>query len=214
MVYAHPFLRLVAIGSLYDTDTFSFSMALRRTIAAEPAPVVVPSGIITAFSVFWNHASVLISQHAVLETLKLNEIGPDGKYVNDDTVLYDYDPPVPGNSGANTVPQVSLAISLGTDAARGRAHAGRFYLPLPATEPDATGMMPANRVALYMAAAKELIEDINDSITGFRVAVTSNLGAGVERDVTNIRVGRVFDTIRSRRNAFDEAYQSADISLT
>lgn len=212
MAYKAPFLRLVVLGTLYDTDVFSFSLSLRRTVVGPPPPDEVPEGIIDAVHAFWVSTANLISQHAVLQTLKLNEIGVDGKYTQDSTVLYDFDPPVQGSAGGNPAPQISLAISTATANARGRAHAGRFYLPAPATDPDATGMLPASRVAIYMSEAKVMLDAINAGISTHQLAVVSNLGAGYEHDITGIRVGRVLDTIRSRRSAFDEAYQSTDLA--
>lgn len=218
MAYADRFLRLVASGTLHNgIEQFSFSFAfIKRTAGSTPAvPTEVPPAIVTAFNTYWGTTG-LISNAAALRSLKLNEIGTDGKYANDDTVEYEYPGTAPtGPSLPNFPPQVSLAVSLRTDAARGRAHAGRFYLPSPSIGlQSSTGTISAASQATVSNATKALLESCNAALVGWRVGVVSKIGSGTERPVTKIAVGAALDTIRSRRTDIPESYVERDIVVT
>lgn len=208
MTYKQNFLRLVVQGTLYNQERFAFSMALIANEGAglPPAPTAVPQGTIDAVRTFWTGPGERISEGARLTTIKINEIGVDGKYVNDETVLYDFNPTVAGTSGTHHPPQVALAVTLGTDVNRGRAKSGRFYLPAPGQPAAIDGLLELSQQMAYANAAAAMLSGIEDSLVGWQPGVTSNLGNGEQRVVTNLRVGRVFDTIRTRRNALNEDY--------
>nr|CRY96819.1 hypothetical protein [uncultured prokaryote] len=223
MAYSEPFLRLVAIGSIYGAEEFSFSMSLVSNVDGAQAPDEVPQGVIDAFTAFWatvDSGAGLISSDARLETLKLNEIGTNGRYTSQTTVLYDYPSPIAGASGLTPPAQVALAISLVTPIRRGRAARGRFYLPLPGfpvlgsgggvTTPGA--FSAGHQVAAANAAAA-LLNDINDAVDGYAVGVTSDIGLGTQQIVTDVRVGQIYDTIRSRRNKLPENYYTSPIPI-
>lgn len=210
MAYADKFLRLVASGSLHSgTETFSFSFAfMRRTPGSTPAvPTEVPPAIVTAFQTYWGVNGVISSQ-ALLRSIKLNEIGTDGRYVNDDTVEHEFTgTPPAGPSLPNYPPQIALAVSLRTDAARGRAHAGRFYIPSPsAAMQTGTGTISGSAQSTVSQASKELLDACNAALVGWRVAVVSKVGSGAQRPVLEVAVGAALDTIRSRRTDLAEAY--------
>lgn len=206
MAYPLEFLRLVAIGTIYASETFSFSMSLIHAGGPTPsAPDEVPEEIVDAFAEYFATTG-LISSQARLTTLKLNLIGTNGRYVGDETVLYDYDPYVAGQVGQFVAPQVAYAVTLRTAKARGRAHAGRFYLPMPALNLDATGQISDLELQPVVVPTRDLVESINAALVPWRVGVTSNLGAGAQEPVTHLAFGRVLDTIRSRRTSIAEDY--------
>lgn len=207
MTYLRPFLRLVAIGRLFGVEDFSFSMALAPT-AVSPGnpPSEVPTALVTAFQDFWGSAP--ISNSARLVTLKLNEIGTNGRYTGDETVLYDFaaGAGLPGTAPTQVWAQLAYCVSLETDAARGRAHAGRFYLPMVSKNPTTNGAMSQGDVEAIRDVTDDLLDAINAAVPGYQLAITSDLGSGTERYVTNARYGRVMDTIRSRREKIPEDY--------
>ena len=212
MSYAQPFLRLVCLGQLCTTEAFSYSMSLVSAPGSTPnAPEEVPPEIISAFATF--HATTgLMSQNALMTTLKLNLLGTDGKYVNPETVLYEYPTPVAGGAGGGPAPQIAYAVSLATDAQRGRASRGRFYLPVPVATVGPTGQISTTAQTSISVAATNLLQDINDALVPWRLGVVSNLGAGAQRYVTGARYGRVLDTIRSRRTSIAEEYTDTVIT--
>ena len=207
MAFKQNFLRLVVSGTLYNDEQFSWSLAFIQGAGGnEPAPDEVPAGVVSAIQTFWRWPS-LISKFAQIDTIKLNEIGLDGRYVNPETVLEEI---VGGIVGvADSViypPQVAIVVSLDTAIRRGRAHAGRFYLPLPGPVLSASGVLAAAEQEKYVDAATTMIEGLNNALQPWQVGVVSDIGPGAQQRVTHVRVGRVFDTMRSRRRSLDEAY--------
>jgi hypothetical protein len=223
MAYVTEFLRFVVIGSLYGIDKFSFSMSLIPDIDNETPPTTVPQALIDATSTFWTtnlSGQAVTCKDAKIETLKLNEIGVDGKYTHDNTVLYDYPTPLSGIAGIQPAPQVALAVTLGTPIKRGRAAHGRFYVPIPGVtllaSPVVTGVagtMDNGTQTSYANAAATYVNAINQAVPGYRVGVVSDVGVGTYQPVTHVRVGRVLDTIRSRRNKFPEQHYTSSIPI-
>lgn len=210
MTYTENHLLLSLSGTVYGTDIFNFGLRFSHdTLAPAPEPpVTVPVDVVTACTTYFQHAG-MVSNQAHLTLIKLNEIGVDGRYVEDVTVLHEIDPYVAGASSSHQPPQVSLAVSTTTAVTRGRAHAGRWYLPLPGYLPDTDGRLASAASQDAADAAATFVGDLNDALTGWKAAVMSPLGA--THRITGIRVGRVLDTLRSRRSAFVEDYQIASV---
>lgn len=211
MTYKQPFLRLVVQGQIYAAETFSWSIAFGTGISvAPPPPTTMPVGIISAITTF--HAgSGMVSKYAKLDRIKLNQIGIDGRYTQDVTLEHEFNPVIEGASTLIVPPQVALAFTLDTSVRRGRASHGRFYLPMPgiAAEP-ATGALAASTTNAYATQARTMLNAIVVALgLPYRPVVTSKLGLGEERNVTGIRVGRVLDTIRSRRTSLPEDYATS-----
>lgn len=116
-----------------------------------------------------------------------------------------------GGSATDPLPsQDALVVSWRTPLA-GRKFRGRTYLAGWATaalETDNPTIDPAN-VTLVGNAARALITGLG---ADFRpLAVWSRIeppAGGLVTVINNVRVGRVFDTQRRRRNKFNEAYVS------
>lgn len=126
------------------------------------------------------------------------------------------DEPKGGGSGQAFPPQIALCVT--TEAPnRGPARFGRYYLPLPAvslesdlriSEARATQILGAQRtflLALRDAYGTPAAPDVID-LPPVNVSTLGGGGAGSQQNITRVRVGRVLDTIRRRRNAMDEAY--------
>jgi hypothetical protein len=219
MTYAKPFLRLVLIGNLYGIDEFSCSLSMIQNNDSATPPTDIPAALVTACTSFWTTSFSgvgMISADAPLETIKLNEIGLDGKYTQAKTVFYDYPVAVKGVSSWSPPAQVAFAVSLDTPIKRGRAARGRFYLPLPGGQVDPTGATtgyPGCFTGQYQAgvanAAAQFLNEVNAAVPGYAVGVTSDIGTGTYQVVTKVRAGRVPDTIRSRRNKMVEAYYTS-----
>lgn len=211
MTYPHPFLRLVVSGSLYDTETFAWSLAFIQNTTTPTAPAEVPPALISALTTFWQQSGG-ISAFAKIRSVKLNLIGEDGRYANQQTVEYEPDPPIGGSAQVTIAPQLALVVSLGTAFRRGRAHAGRFYLPLPGTGLGTDGRLPANFTGTLAQTSRVMLDEFNTALgPDWRVGVVSDLGTGNAHRVTHVRVGRVLDTLRSRRSSLNEEYSQSDL---
>ena len=210
MPYSQPFLRVVFSGTLYFTEEFSFGLSLVRIApGTDDPPTVVPQGIIDAVTDLW--ADQVICGAAALTTIKVNEIGTNGRYTQDETVEYEFDPPIAGGSSSvYTPPQIAYCVSLATASRRGPAHAGRFYLPVPSRPIGNSGMLSDTERARYQTAVDTFLGEVYQSVIGYGIGVVSKIGAGAQRRVTHARYGRVLDTIRSRRESLDESYTDGE----
>lgn len=163
-----------------------------------------------------------ISHHATLEWVKFALVGTDGKYVVADdgsyvlNETYDFDPLI-GYLNVSVAPQLSVALTMETAVRRGAGRYGRIYPPLTG-EPSNDGY--DNNHGMRATAFASLLNSINNSMDGPltddsvnpRVIVASSVREGRNAIVTNVKVGRVIDTQRSRRNALVEDHANASVT--
>lgn len=222
MVYARKFHKLVLIGK-QGPDIWNFTMNIAPTdsedLSDDGGQLI--DEMVTLFSGWFpspaSGIGVGFFSSVSLTSIKLNAIGPDGKYVLPTTVEHVFTTPLVGPQSGAGIPQVATAVSLRTEAARGRASKGRFYLPPHAAmgnaQLQADGRLGTSQAGSVADSVKGLIDNINEAYaepghdgTG-RVSVVSNIGVGAQRPVDRIAIGTVLDTIRSRRNKYVEQYQ-------
>lgn len=213
MTYPHAFLRLVAAGSLYTHERFSFGLSLAAIDGGagvgEP-PRSVPSPVVNAVTAFMT--SGVVNTQARLDSLKLNLIGENGRYVDKfDTVIREW--PSAGPQGTGTLflpPQCSLVATLETGQRRGLATRGRIFIPAPSVDVDTSGLASPARAEATREAVRTLITSLNAAVPGYTVVVASDGGigrpVGAFRKVTAVRVGRAVDTMQSRRKSIPESY--------
>jgi hypothetical protein len=166
-------------------------------------------GISAAISTFHSEIKSNISPRAKLSFVKVNSIELDGTYTLDTTQEATYADKAGSGSDALTPPnQVAWAVSLLTGYSRGPAHAGRFYLPLPALAIQSTGTVTALACTDLKTVLATLRTACNAAVPGYVMAVMSrkkdNPG---HRAVTGFEVGTVLDTQRRRRRSVAENYQ-------
>ena len=165
-------------------------------------------------SQWFNAGSSNMRFDATLEWVKLNQIGPDGKYVKPVTFVHDYAPVVTGGSASPTMPPIlTLAFSWTTARSRGPGSHGRifppYFLPTDATDVVATAtrdaaMASANKLLCAIAATPNTHPGTN--FRGMNPMVISK--TGVAETITGIRVGSVIDVQRRRKNQIIEQYSS------
>lgn len=163
---------------------------------------------------FFGNLNTGIHGSTVLTEVKLASIGADGKYT-DEPFVEAVSQAGGWTQGAVLHPyQVSLAVSLDTDR-RGASGRGRIYLPTPgfALQTDSTiQTVHAEGVRDQVAT---LLTNLNNN-AGFDTTDTSVVIAsskGFNSPVTSVRVGRLLDTVRSRRRSLGEKY-SASAAVT
>lgn len=214
MVYPAPFIRLVLGGGLYaNSEQWTCSLSIANGSQLLAAPEVVPIDVREA-CVDWITSANNFSTGADLRWIKFNLIGINGRYAEPVTVRYDFTGSYPsGAQPTNPPPQISLAHTLRTDVERGLAARGRFYAPLPGRNLASSGMLGGTDQAAYATAATTFLNDLNTAMSDYatdggapRVVVMSDVGAGMLRTVKNVAVGRVLDTMRSRRSSLTENY--------
>lgn len=201
--------RLVWGGRLFTAESWSCSVHVNAT-----AGLNLAASNFTAALVAWmGRSDSNISVAAKLDFVKFNQINPaTGRYTlptsNNDEQLglaAGVRPAAPG--------QDSVAVSLRTALPRGRGHVGRFYPPTGVPAPsDVDGLISAAIATLMATSAASLISSVNTTVgAGAQVVVFSKIGQSVQ-PVLNVRVGRVVDTMRSRRAQLSENYIQAGIA--
>lgn len=115
---------------------------------------------------------------------------------------------VPGRAsqGVRMPLQTALAISLDTPRP-GPTGKGRFFLPWPSVTLDAGHRLEAGYAQGIATTCAEFIRDV--SLVAGPVSVFSS--KGYASPVTQVRVGRAPDTMRSRRGDMIEGYLQAAI---
>lgn len=209
MPYARPFLRVRLEGTLGNTEQFSMGVNMGWLLGS--APLYGLDETEAALFATWWTTQARISNVAHLRTVKANLIDVDGHYVSEETVRWDYTDSIPAGAYAATLPlQCSLVYSFTTDADRGRASRGRTYVPAPSVVLEAPDMrLTVGNQADHVTCALQLLETLETAFPGYQPVIVSNLGAGHQRNITGVRVGRAVDTIRSRREGVLEDYQEA-----
>jgi hypothetical protein len=221
-----PHIRITVAGSMTGQvptpEIFSFGFVLADptgdpTIGL-PSPAECDQVEALVRAMFTRPATA-ISNQAALRQITIASVGtsgkvnvqPDGSYLQK---KYVYGPTtVTGGGGALAYPyQVANVVTLSSSASSG-AKLGRIFLPSPTVPVGNDGTYPAAAASDCLNSVKTCFQAINALPMSVVVAVAS--GGSVPKGlparnypVVQLRVGRVLDTMRSRRNQLAEAYTS------
>lgn len=208
MVYPRHWL-LRFEGSFRTSTTASseierWSVGIRCLVGEPP---IDEQAILDANAQTWMSLLVVNSHTGALtygDTVKLNEIAPDGKYAQDTTYFKDLIgvSTLHGSASRAYEPQRTLAVSWTTGAARGLAHRGRIYLPGFSLDVDSSYGISTSGP---MTAAKALLDSIQATAV-LEPAVVSGVRTGAARVITGIEIGNRVDTQRRRRRSLQEMY--------
>lgn len=176
---------------------------------------------VTKITAFHQRAVSMISSRAQLDFVKLNKINVEGKYADQGNSHVRFlNPKINGGGVGNAPPnQVALALTLTTDVQRGPANKGRIYMPLPMCVPAPDGLISIADATSIMHSFRTLLEDISDTpgIDGAEtpdvLVMSRKAGSPAARYVTGVKVGRVLDTQRRRRNHLKENYVTEPVDF-
>jgi hypothetical protein len=156
-----------------------------------------------------------------LKWVKFNAIKEDGKQDTNPTVQADVSPAIAPLAfapvGGSALPQVALALSMGTGLRGKRGVRGRVYLPPANFTMVSTGSPYIDATAITSVATKfkNFLDDLNDwpgwDGNAPEVHVVSTVEP-ISHKVTTVRVGNVYDTQRSRRSAIKETYTELSLA--
>lgn len=144
---------------------------------------------------------------------------PDGKTDLGNVINNPYGTP---GTGAYTIgkmpPQVSLVAQLRSASPVGLASKGRMYLPGVSVAPDATGHVPTATANSIATTLRTFFDNIETAAGSPGYVINASKGrpgvpftAPINKRVTMVRVGNVYDTQRRRRNGLTEIYSSATL---
>lgn len=226
MAYAAPFHRLVIIGKLYD-DIFNMTLSM-IPVGGATLPAVTDSLLLSTLQgvqTWWPKVPQAsmgggcgITSSAIASSVKLNRIGTNGLYMDNEGKELAFEPTVPGGGAAGLVPQLSLVATLRGPNERSRAGKGRMFVP-PTTGVgsglDTHGNVPGSVAKNHAYGITSLLAILNDVYLTAGVpavaGIASAVGAGAFQGVAKVTVGRVVDTMRSRRNKDTEKPEEVEL---
>lgn len=225
-MYPDSFHRLVLLGTVYG-DIWNTSVVIAPDESAVGVPEVTESlltAVANVVSAWYTNATGTGAHFCApwaLTGIKLNRIGPDGLYQDGVTYEHTYAGPLAGSFNAYPPAQLATVLTLRTAVERGHASKGRMYLPpcegFQSVDPSTGKATIPNALRVAQAGAL-LVDGLNDAynaafpdFSAMEVAVSSKIGLGLFRRVTRVSVGRVTDTMRSRRSAISELPEYSDV---
>ena len=215
MAFPRAHYYLAMSGAHYGAERFSFGLRLNGpggTFGDRIAQQDLCDDITAAVSTWWQSQGT-IGANSALDLVKLNVVGTDGKYVNGYTNQTELLGGVTSGVGSTHPPQVALVATLVTNAGRGLSGKGRIYLPSPTFSVGGSSGTISEADALTAATSvKGLLDAINTAADPVRVRVISGTRTGAESTVQRVEVGRVLDTMRSRRTSLLEVRQPAALA--
>lgn len=173
---------------------------------------------------YWATAVANLSMSSQYEAtyVKLSSMGTDGKSSPADTIYATMPANTKGTSSGWLAPQLSVVASLNSSTVRGVGSKGRMYLPGVSFGVGLDGHFTTANALAVANTIGTLIHNINADTTVDDVVIlashgslnpdgTSKIGGygPVNRAVTGVKVGNVYDTQRRRRNQLVEVYSSA-----
>lgn len=205
-----PHIRLTWRGAFVNgastVEEWDFSLKTTQPVAPLDGPALLARAhsmvdIFTATVAHNMQAQIVLTQciYAVTDGLGKVQRFPDGAYVQGKV-----DARVPGSSSVGSVMplQTALCVSLGS-ARPGATGRGRFFLPWQDVSVIGTDFRIDNATATVVAGrAAALVSQVN----ALGQPVIINSSKGTNSPVTSVKVGRVLDTMRSRREKVVESY--------
>lgn len=119
-----------------------------------------------------------------------------------------------GSGAASTAlpPQCALVVSLqGGSKPNGTPYRGRFYTPAPGKGQTEAGYITTTAQEAWRDFWGKFLDDFA-SLAGLRTTRIWSRSQGLTVAIDSIRIGRVIDTIRSRRTDLPEEYISRGVS--
>jgi hypothetical protein len=203
MPYAAPHGLLTILGDAF-TSTEEWQTGIRLTGTSPPTEAQFEA-LDDAVATFLGTGAVSFPVGRRFLGFKWAPQTVDGRYPEGaDSVEWFRLSPLSG-TGAGGYPQIAVVLSLRTARPRGYASNGRMYVPCSQAIGSSDGRISAATALGIATAGATLIAAINDVGLG-QAAVMSAVGAGRTEPITGVRVGRVMDTQRRRRNQLAEEY--------
>src|SRR5664279_1962227 len=207
-----PHYRLAFGGPLFTLEEWSCRLNITSagTLPDSTAADAMLPDLVTALRNWVSGEHAALSDSVSLSWVKFNEVNAAGHYVDpDNSRTAEVSPVASGYGSALLPPQVAVVVSLRTAHTRGKAHAGRMFTPALGAS-AATGYCTLGTTIAQ--AATELLNAVNAVVTPAGVSIIS--ATGQSNHVTNVAVGRIFDTMRTRRKSLSEAPYVVGSTLT
>lgn len=201
-------------------ETWANAFHFSRNVDAGPDAGlgdIVESGVDDAVAAFYGSGFVAPTIEVV--DWRMYVIGTNGKMEGNGPLQRNYETAeLRGGAGTTPYPpQIALCIST-VAVNRGAAQFGRFYLPGPTRPFGGDFRISAADAGTYVSLATQFLKDVSDAIdvtfplqaAGVHVSEGPvGSSTGTIQEIDHVRVGRVYDTIQTRRRSLIEDYQES-----
>jgi hypothetical protein len=221
MPYAYRVTRVTIQGSSFDGGeewSTGFYMGHESGDADLPNQQLADD-IRAAWTTFFTAGSSKVCNKWKTELVKVSSIGTDGKSNAADTVYSAVTGEVVGTQPFLFPPQCALVATLTSQVARGVGAKGRLFLPGIVATLQGSGKITSTDVTAIGNNFKTFLTAVNASTATNNVVMLASQGslnkdgtpkvggrAPVNKAVTGLRIGDVYDTQRRRRNGLTETY--------
>jgi hypothetical protein len=188
----------------------------------QDATAITPTGVAdisNAWGTFFGAATTTVSSAFRYTMCKVAMIAQDGKTIADSAQYFSPAAPVVGGGTSNAFPpQVSLVATLANSLPRGLATKGRMYLPGINRQLQPDGKLDSTSCTQIATNLKTFFDTIHldADLPGNPVLASVGRGPlhtdGAIRNISQIRIGSVYDTQRRRRNALTESYVTLPVA--
>jgi hypothetical protein len=200
-----------APGAFVTEDQFAGSIRFIGPGVAGGQTTEALDALTEVLRTYWADTAAYIPQRAILQTVKWNRIGTDGKYASRTDTTLAANLNQNGTASMIYPPQIAWCTTWTTQNSRGRASKGRTFWPTGVPIGNST-FRPAE--SLQQAKANRdalLINQLNVAATAgaggqLRAAVMSLLGTGASSPIEGTRVGDRLDVQRRRGEQMGERY--------
>lgn len=223
MAYAYDVSRVTISGTaMGGAEEWATGFWLGSTDAAALTPSQASvDAIAAAWATFFSHTDAGIS--ATYRTVQVKQslvLGATGNVEEGNTYFHRYTTqPVGGKAGLATYPaQVTLVASLHGNPSIGLGGKGRMYLPGVNHGIDALGGLTSADRLKVANVLKAFFDTINASGTVGGSVINASQGrvgvpfaAPLNRVVSAVQIGSMYDTQRRRRNGLNEVYTAVAV---
>jgi hypothetical protein len=226
MPFLHRVTRVTISGTSFGGgEEWSTGFYMGNETADADLPVQqLADDIAAAWKAYFIQASSYVSNQWVANLVKVSSVGTDGKSNAEDSVFANIvgatgqrgEPPFP--------PQIALVATLTSAKARGVGAKGRLYLPGIVAPLEGNGHLTTSMVVGMLGNLQTFFNAVNASTATDNVVMLASQGslnedgtpkvggsAPINKAVTGLRLGNVYDTQRRRRNGLSEAYSLATL---
>ena len=220
MPFAHRVNRVTISGTMYNGgEIWTTGFWAGQTAGDAPDPTDLGAEMIAdEWQTFFTSVSVKVAYLFKTATVKITPYSAAGAIDQDKIKSFSYATPIEGaHIGNGNPPQCSVVATLVAGSGVGNGGKGRMYLPGIGTGIDTTGHISTGDANSIASALATFFSNVNASFDNPGQAINAAKTApitwflAVNRTLTTVRVGNVFDTQRRRRNALAEAYSSDTI---
>lgn len=215
MAFSHKVVRVTAFGTMFNaTEEWStgfYMGAVGADAAATDQDFL--EAIAGDWGTFFNAATSGIGWAWHTTGMKMATLNTDGSTDIDSVKTYYYPAAFAGGNQVTGFPaQIATVATLVAGTARGLGHLGRMYIPGVCHAIMGTGKMADASAQSVSLNLKTFFDAVNAEFNSPGQIINASKGrvspaaAGINREITELRVGTVYDTQRRRRNQLQEAY--------